>query len=226
MSVITTAELGERLGVSKRRALDLLNSGLITGTRLPNGIWLADSTSVARYEATGLRPLGRPLNPATAWGVLWELSGMRPQWLSARTYARIRRRIRETEPAGIVAAVQNRTRAHHFQVANVEVAQEGLIRTGRMALDTVSTRLLADSQSVVGYPRSGSVQEHAQSHFMVEQPGGPHVLYDNTVPVPLEGDAMPSAVVAADLVRSTDTREQSAGLGLLGEMRQQWLAAN
>jgi len=37
---------------------------------------------------------------------------------------------------------------------------------------------------------------------------------------------MPAAVVMADLPVSTDTREHSAGLSALEELRQTWLAAH
>ena len=37
---------------------------------------------------------------------------------------------------------------------------------------------------------------------------------------------LPTAVIAADLALSTDTRERSAALRALEEMRQEWLAAH
>jgi hypothetical protein len=52
------------------------------------------------------------------------------------------------------------------------------------------------------------------------------VLYENTLPIEYDGDEMPVAVVAADLALSTDTRERSAALRALEEMRQRWLAAH
>jgi hypothetical protein len=39
-----------------------------------------------------------------------------------------------------------------------------------------------------------------------------------------DGRYAPDAVIAADLARSTSTRERSAGLTALEEMRQRWLA--
>lgn len=50
MTDLTTTQLAERLGVTKRRALDLLRSETIMGRQLVNGTWLVDSDAVARYE--------------------------------------------------------------------------------------------------------------------------------------------------------------------------------
>jgi hypothetical protein len=60
---------------------------------------------------------------------------------------------------------------------------------------------------------------------MVAEVSGQDVLYENTLPVRFDGDEMPPAVVAADLATSTNTRERSAGLRAIEELRQAWLAA-
>ena len=73
---LTATQLAERLGVTTRRARDLLRTGEITGHQLANGTWLADSDAVARYEVSASRGSGRTLDAATAWGLLWELSGL------------------------------------------------------------------------------------------------------------------------------------------------------
>lgn len=116
--------------------------------------------------------------------------------------------------------------AHRFTAANSERAMPGLIRTGRTAADMIGTELIEDHRWVCGYVRSGTVEEYAKSHFMIPKPAGNDVIYDNTLPVDFGDDVMPAAVVAADLARSTDTRERSAGLRALERMRQEWLAEN
>lgn len=85
MTDLTATQLAERLGVTKRRALDLLRTGTIAGRQLVNGMWLADGDAVARYEVSASRGSGRTLDTATAWGLLWELSGLEADWLSAST---------------------------------------------------------------------------------------------------------------------------------------------
>lgn len=223
---LTATQLAERLGVTTRRARDLLRSEEITGRQLANGTWLADSDAVARYEVSASRGSGRTLDSATAWGLLWELSGLDAEWLSASTRARVRRRIRESDAAAIAAAASKRARAHRFTAANAERASAGLIRTGRAAVSVLDTDLIEDSRQVTGYVRAGTVDDYAKSHFMILAAAGNDVIFENTLPIDYAGETMPAGVVAADLAVSTDTRERSAGLRALEEMRQRWLAAH
>lgn len=222
---LTATQLAERLGVTTRRARDLLRSEEIAGRQLANGTWLADSDAVARYEVSASRGSGRTLDAATAWGLLWELSGLDADWLSASTRARVRRRISESDADALAAAVSKRTRAHRFTAANAERASAGLIRTGRAAVSVLDTDLIEDARQVAGYVRSGTIDDYARSHFMIPAAAGHDVIFENTLPIDYAGETMPTAVVAVDLAVSTDTRERSAGLRRLEEMRQRWLAA-
>jgi len=224
MADLTATELADRLGVTRQRALQLLGSREIAARRLANGTWLADSDAVARYELAR-RGRGRTLDRETAWGLLWELSGLDADWLTEITRARVRRRIRESTAEDIAKAVAKRTVAHRYTAANAERAAAGLIATGRAAAASLGTDLIDDRRRVCGYLRSGSADEYAASHFMVADIGGQDVVYENTLPVGYDGEVMPKAVVAADLATSTDTRERSAGLRVIEELGQAWLAA-
>lgn len=108
----------------------------------------------------------------------------------------------------------------------MELATSELIRTGRAAVGVIGTDLIEDSSRIAGYVRSGSIDDYAGRHFMVSQVNGKDVLYEKTLPIEFEGAEMPTAVVAADLALSTDTRERSAALRALNEMRGRWLAAH
>ncbi|WGD37220.1 hypothetical protein [Lysinibacter sp. HNR] len=224
MSDLTANQLAERLGITKRHALNLLSTQAIAGRRLANGIWLANSDAIARYEVNATRGSGRTLDTATAWGLLWELSGLEADWLSPSTRARVFRRIREADISMIASVVSKRTRAHRYTAANTERAAANLIATGRTAAHLINSNLIEDRRHVCGYVRSGTVENYARSHFMVAKENGSDVLYDNTLPINYDASAMPPAVIAADLARSTDTRERSAGLQSLERLRQQWLA--
>lgn len=219
-------ELAERLGVTPRRARVLLSSGQIGGRQLANRTWLADSDSVARYESTARRGSGRTLDPASAWGLLWELSGLDADWLTQSTRTRLRSRIRNSGAEEIARAVSARTVAHRYTAANAERAARGLIATGRAAVGSLGTSLMDDRRRVAGYVRDGSPDDYAAQHFMVADRKGQDVVFENTLPIPFEHEVMPSAVVAADLAASTDTRERSAGLGAIEQLRQAWLAAH
>lgn len=223
---LTVTEVAERLGITRRGVIYLLDDGSIGGRRLTNGTWLIDAESVNRWEQVGQRGRGRPLNTSTAWAVLWQLSGLDADWLERTTRSRLKDRIATYDGTGLARAVAKRTRGHRYRAANSRSAADGLIATGRAAADILGMDLISDRSRVAGYVRAGTADEWANSHFMLPDQAGQDVLYDNTLPVPFEADEMPRAVVAADLARSTDTRERSAALRALEEMRQCWLATN
>jgi hypothetical protein len=227
MTDLTATELATRLGVTRRRALALLADNKISARRLANGTWLANADAVARFERTAQRGSGRTLSADAAWGLLWELSGLEVGWLSASTHARVRRRIREATGAEIATVVAARTSAHYFAAANAERASANLIQTGRTAsevLATLGADLITDRRRVSGYVRAGTVADYAVSNFMIAMADGSDVLFENTLPFEFAGDIMPSAVVAADLARSTDTRERAAGIQAIEELKKRWLA--
>lgn len=225
MADLTASELAERLNVSRRHATDLLTQGVITGRRLSSGMWLANSDSVLRYESGARRGKGRRLDAATAWGVLWELSGLHADWLTASSRSRVRARIRNSNAEQLARAVASRSRAQHFRAANAVKAGADLVTTGRAAAGVLGVGLMDDERHVCGYVRRGEIGEYARSHFMTASPDGQDVVYDNTLPVRFDGDVMPAAVIAADLAVSTDTRERSGGLRALEQLRQAWLDA-
>lgn len=225
MADLTATQLAERLGMTTRRARDLLRSEEIAGRQLANGMWLADSDAVARYESFTSRGSGRTLDVATAWGLLWELSGLDAKWLSTSTRARVRRRIRDSDAAAIASAVAKRTRARRFSSANAERASAELIRTGRAAASALNTDLIEDTRRVEGYVQAGTAESYAKKHFMIPAVAGRDVIYENSLPIEYIAESMPVAVIAADLAMSTDTRERNAGLSALEDLRRRWLAA-
>lgn len=226
MTDLTATELATRLGVSKRHATDLLATNVIAGRQLSSGAWLADSDSVAHYESAARRGKGRKLDADTAWGLLWELSGRDAEWLTPSTLSRVRSRIRDAQAEEIARAVAGRTRAHRFRAANPAKAAAGLIATGRAAASVLGVGLMNDTRQVSGYTRRESAANYALENFMVADRSGHDVIYDNTLPIDYAGDVMPTAVIAADLAVSTDTRERSGGLRGLDDLRRTWLAAH
>lgn len=225
MADVTVADVAGRLGVTVQYVRTLVAAGEIAGTQLSNGMWLIDSRSVAGYELVR-RGKGRQLATASAWGLLWELSGLTVAWLTPSTLARVRRRVRQSSSDQIVRAVSRRAMVYRSVAANPQTAQADLIATGRRAASDRASGLLRDARRVAGYVREGSVEVYAAAHFMVADPAGQDLLYVNTLPVDYPGRVMPKAVVAADLAASTDTRERSAGLAILEELRRAWLAAH
>lgn len=64
---LTATQLCQRLGVTRRRALDLLRSETIGGRQLANGTWLTDSDAVARYETLTRRGSGLTASRPRMW---------------------------------------------------------------------------------------------------------------------------------------------------------------
>jgi hypothetical protein len=223
---LTATELASRLGISRRHAIDLLAEGAIDGHKLSSGAWLADADSVLRYETSARRGGGRKLDTGTAWGLLWELSGLHAAWLTPSTLSRVRRRLRTWSSEDLARAVSGRTRARRYRAANPAKAGAELIATGRSAAGQLRVGLMDDRRQVSGYVRHGETDDYARTHFMVASINGQDVLYDNTLPTTYDADTMPAAVIAADLAVSTDTRERSGGLRALAELRSAWLASN
>lgn len=220
---LTATELSQRLQLSRRQVTELLSSGVIDGRQLSSGAWLADSDSVARYEAGHRRGSGRTLDASTAWAMLWMLSGLDADWVTPSTRSRVRARLRHSSAERLARDVAARTRAHRFEAANSARAREGLIATGRAVAGLLGVGLMDDRRFATGYARATAV-EHAATRFMVESPTGPHVIYDNTLPIEYDGDVMPLAVVAADLAVSTDVREHAGGLRALENLMTAWRA--
>lgn len=224
MPELTATQVADRLDVTRQHVLGMLRAGRIAGRRLPNGVWLVDSDAVARFELAAQRGSGRSLQSSTAWGLLWELSGLRADWLTESTRARVRRRIRGSSAEELTRAVSSRTTSHRYASANPERAQAGLIATGRAAADVLEVELLPDNRRVAGYVRNGTPDDYASTHFMVADENGPDVIYENTLPVDYDGETMPAAVVAVDLATSVDTRERTIALRVVEELRRAWLA--
>ncbi|MFE4470018.1 hypothetical protein ACFRFH_14495 [Leifsonia sp. NPDC056824] len=223
MSELTVAQTAKRLGIGERQVRNLVaHAGAFTARQLASGEWLIDTDSIARFELRR-RAAGRPLRPDTAWALLYELSGVdSATLLSKSTYWRAENRIRDLSPVELAIAVGGRTIAHRYRSANTVKAQADLVPTGRAASDRIGSDLLPDDRRVRGYlPAGVSRFDYARTHFMVEDPSGQDLLYENTAPGGLTAPL--PAVVAADLALSTDTRERSAGLAALGALKDQWL---
>lgn len=219
---VTLADAARRLGVTRRHLNDLLTSGEIDGRKLSSGAWMINTDAIARFERLR-KGAGRRMAPETAWAVLFELSGIRATWLPARTYARVRERIRDDTGEDIAAAVAYRAKSHAFHADGAEL--DDIVPTGVSALEVLDTGLIGSFTSVMGYlPAGFTFQEYADKHLLFADPAGPDVLLENTSPVPLAGPQ--PAVVAADLALSGDARERQAGIDALENLRAKWLAAN
>lgn len=89
----------------------------------------------------------------------------------------------------------------------------------------LDTELNGQTQIVEGYLRNNeTLDSFPRRHLLSPDNNGDVTMYERHDSLNFEGRYAPDAVIAADLVRSTLTRERSAGLAALEEMRQRWLA--
>lgn len=219
---MSSVEVAERVGVSHRQAASLMRSGAITSRQLRSGAWLTSSGAIDRYLATRRRGRGRTLKPGTAWGVLWELSGLRADWLSSSTRARVLDHIASRTPAELVHADSSRTTVHYFARAKEGSGTE-LIPTGSADAARLRVGMKSKRHLVCAYPLGRTIEEVATAANLVPSYGGVHQLFENTLPIEWDGPRMPKAVVAADLAQSVNESERTKALTALAYLQRAWL---
>ncbi|WBU36711.1 hypothetical protein [Homoserinibacter sp. YIM 151385] len=223
MTDMSVAVLAKRLGVTQRRANQIVADGLISARRTDSGEWLVDVDSAEAFGRS--RRTARGLTPDGAWALLFILNGQRVDWISESTRTRLKRRIRDGSSEVLAREVAGRTKIRRYRAANLEKARKNLLLTGRSATETLFTELLPDQGRLYGYvPRGTTVDGWAADNFLVPDTVGNVFLFANTMPAAAAGEKVPASVVAADLAISADARERAAGAVALEEMRAAWLS--
>jgi len=222
MHSVMTREAATVLGISQRQVTELLRAGKLDGEQLRDGTWLVSPRSLS--ERKGLRARsGRYWSPASSWALLGELSGRAAEGMSQSTRDRIRRRIRTSSAEDIARNVMTRATAHRFTADSLSTTARSLILTGSSAAELVDSNLTKDLREVEGYLRGVTLEEFVRQQLLTADDEGDVIIYDNFDVQHLAGDYASKAVIAADLARSTNTRERSAALAALEEMMQRWL---
>ena len=223
MDDLMTKDAAVALGVSQRQVTDLLRAGKLAGEQLSDGTWLVTLRSISERRSLNAGA-GRTWSVASSWALLSELSGQSSTGLSQSTLARIRRRIRSSTADEIARKVASRTVAHRYIADSMAKTASELVLTGRSAADVSDTELTSQTQVVEGYLRDETLDSFARRHLLSADNNGDVTIYERPESLNFDGRYAPDAVIAADLARSTSTRERSAGLAALEEMRQRWLA--
>ena len=96
--------------------------------------------------------------------------------------------------------------------------------TGVSAVAMINSELSGQTPIVEGYLRGESLTSFVRRQLLSADDNGNVIIYESHTSAGFEGRYAPDAVIAADLARSAATRERSAGLAGLEEMRQRWLA--
>jgi hypothetical protein len=222
MDSLMTKDAAWALGVSQRQVTDLLRAGKLSGEQLSDGTWLVTPRSISERRSLNAGA-GRTWSAASSWALLGELSGQSPTGVSQSTLARIRRRIRTSTAEEIGRKVGSRTTTHRYTADSIAKTANELVLTGRSAADAIDTELTSQTQVVEGYLRDETLESFVRRHLLSADNNGDVTIYEGLDSLDFEGRYAPDAVIAADLARSTSTRERSAGLAALEGMRQRWL---
>jgi hypothetical protein len=223
MDSVMTKDAAVALGVSQRQVTDLLRAGKLAGEQLSDGTWLVTPRSINERKSVNAGA-GRTWSAASSWALLGELSGQSSTGLSQSTFARIRRRIRTSTAEEIARKVASRTIAHRYAADSIAKTASELVLTGKSAADVIDSELTSETRMVEGYLREETLESIVRRHLLSADDNGDVTIYERDDSLNFDGRYAPDAVIAADLARSTSTRERSAGLVALDEMRQRWLA--
>lgn len=222
MQDLMTKDAALALGVSQRQVTELLRSGKLSGEQLQDGTWLVSRRSIGERRTlhTGS---GRAWSASSSWALLDELSGRAAEGLSQSTYDRMKRRIRTTSAEEIARKVATRTTVHRYAADSLALTATDLVLTGASAAEVIDRTLTSETRRVEGYVREGQLDEFVRRHLLTLDAEGDVTIYE-AHESQMEGRHASKSVIAADLARSVSTRERSAGLAALEDMRQVWLA--
>jgi len=221
MTQVTTAVAAERLGVSQRQVQRLIEARELPATRTAGDAWVVDALAVNAMART--RPArGRPWSPATAWAALWRLSGLEVDWLDRRTTRRLDDRLASIDAEELVHATRRRAVVQHYRASGSFLADLDalVIRSGARAMERSRFGMDEDVARIDGYCTAQAADRLARDFHLIEDPQGNVTLRVVAMPTTIiEGrEAMPVAVVAADLAESLEVRERSAGLRVLEDL--------
>jgi hypothetical protein len=222
MQDLMTKDAALALGVSQRQVTELLRAGKLGGEQLQDGTWLVSRRALGERQVirTGS---GRAWSASSSWALLGELSGRSTDGLSQSTHARIKRRIRESSVDEIARKVATRTRVHRYSADSLTRTAAALTLTGASAAELVDKALTPQTRMVEGYVREGELADFVRRHLLTLDAEGDVTIYE-APESDISGRHASNATIAADLARSVSTRERSAGLSALEDMRQAWLA--
>lgn len=211
---MTSPEVAARLGVSRRRASALLQSGQIRGSQLPNGLWLVSESAIQDYFRVAHQS-GRPWSCDLSWHLVLALS--EPQDVaSARLLARLERASATT----IAAQVGRLITVKRYQARNTATIDKAR-QTGESALARISEIVIGSSRLLHCYAMTTDPIEEFDAVPFEDGTLAVHTWRDSKV----RGAGIPPvALVAIDCANSADSRVREAGLQKLNELLARWRA--
>jgi excisionase family DNA binding protein len=222
---ITSQEAAHTLGIGQRRVRRLVADGILRGHRF-GGVWHVDRDDVTRRQAaTPTR--GRPWSERISWGGLWLLSGLTADWLGDSEKSRLRKRLREATPQSLTLAVRQRAHLDHCRVlpAYLETVrnEQSVAAAGLTAAQSAGADIVGMDLAELYCDRR--THEQLSTRFAITTTSSNPNLNVRTIENSTLAQAllsarttMPAAVVAVDLMESTDPRTIYAGTALAARL--------
>lgn len=216
--LFTRREVAQRLGVSVRRVNALQQAGDFDAVDAGNGTTLFTAHSVSRYARFG-NAGGRPYAPVTAFGALYELSGVSTSWLSSQRRYRIRQYLASATAKSLVRLTRRRAKVKEYWVRDIRLSKvQQAIRISAGTAELAEKFHLAETDFVEGYISSDAEQGVVNGFRLRSDTSLVKVRLHVANSLPKGEGAMPIAVCAADLAESDDERERYAGLEMLTKL--------
>lgn len=216
-------EIAEDLGISRRRAQALAQSGELRAERLAS-MWVVHPEDVAEYKLR--RKAGRPVSPAVAWQMLLLLSGVESPETDRMVAFRARRHLLGESILGKLRRSRRTVARHRWRILTDDlggVLESGVL-TGASAADGDWFDVVAADAVPKVYLAQSRVEEINRSLLPLMQSSEPNV----EVLIPSEewvlglGRRAPDAVVAADLLLDPDPRTRRAAEHHLDSLQVSW----
>lgn len=226
VSVITTEQAAERLGVSVRRVRALIAQGDVLASRVGRD-YLVEAESLARLGINRAR--GRSLSPRMSWVALLSDLGTRDfEWvagaagLSRSECARVRvLRERAVEDWSWLARRRATTKRYSVRDGYVDrlLADPRVVRSGLSAIRDYEVDLAVRRGTGEVYVAQDDSDVLATDYLLRAEPAGSlivHVVDDSLLLGSFRSaPVMTAATVAVDLAESEDVRTRRAAYDLL-----------
>jgi hypothetical protein len=212
--LVSTAEVGARLGISERQAQRLVRAGRLERV----GIDRIDYASVVHLMAQRRGDHHRVWNEQTAWAAIAILSGLRADWLGQAQRSRLKTSLRSASGSELARKLRNRAAAHRLRghpAAVGHLASE-VVQAGA---ESAVGNLVSAEGRLDGYV-STSRYEGLVDQFRLEDDWDGAITLRTTSFDIGEVSLIAGAgdvLAGVDLAGSLDTREQSAGVRILDQ---------
>ncbi len=220
--LLSVPDAARHLGVTDQRVRALIRDGVIDAQRV-GGRWVLQARAVEdRLRAS--RAPGRPFNQSVSWALLHLIVGEAPEWLSASHQSQLKRRLRTSPRAELVAKLKSRAELRRYRAhpASIDrLAEEPELHEAGVSAAAAHGADVSSLGELEAYVSSSNWSGLERSYPLGARSEAPnlfiHVTEDGER-LPANSSAVWSLVVALDLIEADDGRSQRAGQELLDRL--------